>query len=96
MPLGSDDLSIFFDDFSDACTLPGGAIVNVIFDSSNQEALSGRVIAGDYVMLGKASDLSSLKKHNVVTIKTKQYVVQKVITVDDGDICEVYLAEKTL
>ncbi len=95
MSLGSEDLSIFFDDFADECILPGGTIINVIFDTADQEALGGRMIAGDYVMLGKSSELRTLKKTETVQIRGKQYVVQKVVLVDDGEVCEVYLGEKT-
>lgn len=73
----AEDLSAFFSEaeFSVSATLPGGAVVQVIFDEQHQDALGGVFEASGPTALGRASDLSALLHGSTVQLRTRTWRV---------------------
>lgn len=73
----AEDLSAFFSsvEFSVPCTLPGGAVVQVVFDEQHQDALGGVFEASGPTALGQTADLSALQHGSALQISARAWRV---------------------
>jgi hypothetical protein len=75
----AENLSVFFDatsaGFATSATLPGGAVVPVVFDNAYLSGLGGMIESNGPQLMGKTSDLAALAHGDTVTISAAPYTV---------------------
>ena len=72
-----EDLDLFLSEaeFAVPCTLPGGAVVQVIFDNAHSDALGNAFESSDPQALGKTSELLGLSHGAEVLIEALAWSV---------------------
>lgn len=72
-----EDLTLFFDtaDFAVPATLPGGAVVSVLFDRPYGESFDGQVAGYSPRAMGRTEDLAALTYGDVVVIDGQSWSV---------------------
>lgn len=75
----AENLSVFFDatsaGFATSATLPGGAVVSVVFDNAYLSALGGMIESTGPELMGKTSDLAAIVHGDTITINATAYTV---------------------
>lgn len=73
----AEDFAAFLssDEFSVPCTLPGGAVVQVVFDDAHQDALGGAFEASGPTALGVSAELSALGHGSEIQINAASWRV---------------------
>lgn len=86
----SEDLSIFFNDFSVPVVF--GAVSGVgILDMPTEIVADGVVLTTDYKLTCLASSFSSAKYGDAITVDGTAYTVREALLIDDGKFCTIML-----
>ena len=86
----TEDIDIFFGDFSDNVAYQG-VIYKGILDEPDEMIADGIVLATDYQLTAKASDLGSILFDSSISVNSVDYKVRSVKKIDDGSLCMVSL-----
>ncbi|MFZ9959281.1 MAG: head-tail joining protein [Candidatus Limnocylindrus sp.] len=86
----SEDLSIFFDDFSVPVVF--GAITGEgILDMPSEIVADGVVLSTDYSLTCLSSVFGAAKFGDTITVSGTSYTVRETLLIDDGKLCTIML-----
>jgi hypothetical protein len=86
----TEDLSIFFDDFSVPVVF--GAITGTgILDMPSEIVADGVVLSTDYSLTCFTSVFGAAKYGDTITVSGTSYTVRETLLIDDGKLCTIML-----
>ena len=88
----TEDLDTYFADFSDTVVYSGTTYKGIL-DEPDEMIADGIVLATDYQLTAKASDLGSILFDSSISVNSVDYKVRSVKKIDDGSLCKISLSK---
>ncbi len=88
----TEDLDTYFADFSDSVVYSGTTYKGIL-DEPDEMIADGIVLATDYQLTAKTTDLGAVLFDATIAVNSVNYKVRSVKKIDDGSLCVVSLTK---